>query len=265
MYKLIASDLDGTLLDHAHQVNDITAATLQALQQRGIKLVIATGRHFLDVAGIRATLGIDAHLITSNGARVHAPDDTLIHRRDLDPEIVHTLTEETFTAGTLLNFYLDEEWLIDQPSDRLLSMHKDSGFSYRIADLRRHDGHGVAKVLYVAAHQHLLGVEEKLHARFGDTVTITFSAQNCLEVMAQGVSKGSALQMILDRLGIDAAHSLAFGDGQNDIELLQAVGHPRIMGNAHPRLAEQLPQARRIGSNEESAVATHLRALFGLD
>jgi Cof subfamily protein (haloacid dehalogenase superfamily) len=265
VYKLIASDLDGTLLNSAHQVNDFTAETLQVLQDRGLQLVIATGRHFLDVAGIRAALGIRAHLITSNGARVHAPDDTLIHHRDVDPATARALTDRKFADGTLLNFYLDDEWLIDQPSERLGSMHKDSGFTYRITDLARHDGHGVAKVLYVAQHDHLLEVEAKLHACFGDTVTITFSAPNCLEVMAPGVTKGSALQMILDRLSIDAAHCLAFGDGQNDIELLQLAGHPRLMGNAHPRLAEQLPLARRIGSNEQSAVAAHLRELFGLN
>lgn len=264
MYKLIASDLDGTLLDSAHQVNAFTASTLQTLQQQGVHLVIATGRHYRDVAGIRAALGIRAHLITSNGARVHAPDDTLIHRQNVDPALVRALADPALSAGTLLNFYLDEEWLIDQPSDRLLAMHKDSGFSYRITDLHRHDGQGVAKVLYVAAHDHLLGVEEKLHARFGDRATITFSAPDCLEVMAPGVSKGDALRLILERLGIDASHCLAFGDGQNDVELLQVAGHPRIMANAHPRLAEQLPQARRIGSHQDSAVATHLRELFGL-
>lgn len=264
VYKLIASDLDGTLLDSAHQVNDLTANTLQTLQQQGMQLVIATGRHFRDVAGIRAALGIRAHLITSNGARVHAPDDACIHCRNIEPALVRALSSSEFAAGTLLNFYLDDEWLIDRPSEKLLAMHKDSGFSYRIDDLSRHDGQGVAKVLYVAPHAFLLEVEAKLQARFGATATITFSADNCLEVMAPGVSKGSALQLILDRLGIDAGHCLAFGDGQNDIELLQTAGHPRIMGNAHPRLAEQLPHVRRIGSNAQSAVAVHLRELFDL-
>jgi hydroxymethylpyrimidine pyrophosphatase-like HAD family hydrolase len=80
----------------------------------------------------------------------------------------------------------------------------------------------------------LLTVEAKLHQALGDHAYITFSADNCLEVMAPGVSKGHALQLVLDELAIDTADCLAFGDGQNDIELLQTVGHPRVMANAHP-------------------------------
>jgi hypothetical protein len=69
--------------------------------------------------------------------------------------------------------------------------------------------------------------------------------------MAPGVSKGHALQLVLDELAIDTADCLAFGDGQNDIELLQTVGHPRVMANAHP--ASQLPQAQTVASNVSPA------------
>ncbi|BEV70903.1 Cof-type HAD-IIB family hydrolase [Paludibacterium sp. THUN1379] len=237
---------------------------MRALDDQGIHLVIATGRHFLDVNGIRATLGVRAHLITSNGARVHDPDNRLIHQSNLPPALVRELADPALSEGCLLNFYLDDAWLINQPCQWLLDMHRDSGFTYQVETLTEHDGQGVAKVLYIAPHAHLLSVEQKLHARFGDTVTITFSADDCLEVMARDVSKGSALEMILARLQIDPAHCVAFGDGQNDIELLQLAGHPRLMGNAHPRLAEQLPAAPRIGHHDDAAVARHLRELFKL-
>ncbi|AXE32677.1 Cof-type HAD-IIB family hydrolase [Chromobacterium phragmitis] len=263
-YRFIASDLDGTLLDPHHAVDPLTAETLRRLEARGVQFALATGRHYLDVKDIRQALGVRAHLITSNGARVHDPDDVLIHRRDIDAELVRAIAQPAFAAGCIANFYLDDEWLISEPNQALLDMHKDSGMRYRVRDLARHGGEGVGKVLYIAPHEHLLGVERKLRARFGDRLYITFSLEHCLEVMAAGVSKGHALEMVLTRLGISADACLAFGDGQNDVELLRAAGHPRVMGNAHPRLSDMLPQAPRIGSHADAGVARHLRQLFAL-
>lgn len=263
-YRFIASDLDGTLLDQHHAVTPLTASTLQCLEQRGVRFALATGRHYLDVRGIRQALGVRAYLITSNGARVHDPDDALIYRRNIDAELVRVISQPEFADGAIVNFYLDNEWLISEPCQELLDMHKDSGTAYRVCDLARYDGAGVGKVLYIAPHEHLLDVERRLRERFGDRLYITFSLEHCLEVMAAGVSKGHALELVLEQLGIPADACLAFGDGQNDIELLRAAGHPRVMGNAHPRLSDMLPQARRIGSHAESGVALHLRELFTL-
>ncbi|MGC0151538.1 Cof-type HAD-IIB family hydrolase [Chromobacterium vaccinii] len=263
-YRFIASDLDGTLLDQHHAVNALTAATLQTLQSRGVQFALATGRHHLDVSGIREALGVRAHLITSNGARIHDPDGALIHRQDIPSPLARALAQPEYAAGTIANFYLDDEWLISEPCQDLLDMHKDSGMAYRVCDLAGHDGVGVGKVLYIGEHQHLLTLERRLLERFGDSLYITFSLEHCLEVMAAGVSKGHALALVLDSLGIPADACLAFGDGQNDLELLRAAGHPRLMGNAHPRLSGEMPDAHRIGSNAESGVARHLRELFQL-
>src|SRR5262245_61830072 len=123
MYQVIASDLDGTLLNAEHQADPITSATLRELEARGVHLIIATGRHYCDVRGIREAIGIDAHLITSNGARVHAPDNTLIHSENIPADLVRALVQPEFSAGTLTNLYLDEDWLISEPCDWLLDMH----------------------------------------------------------------------------------------------------------------------------------------------
>ena len=76
MYQVIATDLDGTLLNADHQVDPFTVATVRKLEAQGLKFIIATGRHYRDVAGIRDVLGIRPYLVTSNGARIHAPEST---------------------------------------------------------------------------------------------------------------------------------------------------------------------------------------------
>lgn len=265
MLHVIATDLDGTLLDSEHKIADFTALTLRELSARGVQLVIATGRHFLDVRGIREVIGVDAYLITSNGARVHDAHDNEIFAENVDPAIVRTLLQPEFTAGTLANLYVDEGWLVDRECPELIgTYYQDSGFGYQVTDFSRHSGEGVAKVLYIADHATLERIEALILERFGDELYITFSAHDCLEIMAPTVSKGHALTAVLARLGVDAEHCAAFGDGQNDIELLAVAGHGHIMANASPKLKAAHPALPVIGSNHEHGVATRLRELFAL-
>ena len=70
MYKAVISDLDGTLLNSQHQVSDFTRSTLKTLVDGGVKFIVATGRHIIDVQGIRQRMGFECDLITSNGALV---------------------------------------------------------------------------------------------------------------------------------------------------------------------------------------------------
>ena len=263
MQTMIVSDLDGTLLDAEHKVDAFTAATFQALAQQGIQIAIATGRHFLDVQGIRETLGVSAHLITSNGARVHDPDNNEIFAENVEPSLARQLLQAEISAGTLLNIYVDDGWLVERDCPELVGVYyKDSGFSYQVNDLKNHHGEGIAKILYIADHATLCELEAKIIERFGDAIYITFSADDCLEVMAPTVSKGHALSEVLGRLRIDAEHCYAFGDGQNDIQLLAVAGNAYVMGNASPKLKAAHPQATVIGHNSANGVAHHLRHIF---
>ncbi|SDF90892.1 Cof-type HAD-IIB family hydrolase [Paraburkholderia phenazinium] len=268
MYKVIATDLDGTLLNGDHQVDPFTVATVRRLEAEGLRFIIATGRHYRDVAGIRDLLGVRAYLITSNGARVHAPDDTMIYADDLPPAAVHRLVRPEITGAhgrVIVNLFADQEWLIDRHAPELLRLHQDSGFCYEVTDLRQHDGAGIAKALYIGEPADLAPVAANLQREFGDALYVTYSLPDCLEVMTSNVSKGRALKFVLDRLGVETARCVAFGDNMNDIDLLETAGHPFMMNNANPDLIKRLPHVPRIGNNFEAGVAHHLRKLFALD
>jgi len=268
MYKVIATDLDGTLLNADHQVDPFTVATVRKLESDGMQFVIATGRHFCDVAGIRDILGIKPYLITSNGARIHAPDNTVIHADDLQPAIVQRLVQPGIVGEhgrVIVNLFADQAWLIDRDAPELLKFHQDSGFTYEVAELLAHDGVDIAKVLYIGDPADLATVADNLAREFGDALYVTYSLPDCLEVMTANVSKGRALQIVLERVGVDAVHCVAFGDNMNDIDLLETAGHPFMMNNANPDLITRLPNVPRIGNNFEAGVAHHLRKLFSLD
>jgi Cof subfamily protein (haloacid dehalogenase superfamily) len=267
MYKLVATDLDGTLLNSNHQLDSFTVATVRRLEQAGIQFVIATGRHYCDVAGIRDILGIRPYLVTSNGARVHAPDDTLVHARNLSSEVVRRLVQPDVVGShgrVIVNLFADDAWLIDRDAPELLAFHQDSGFRYEVIDVRAHGGDDIAKVLYIGDPADLAQIADRLQREFGDTLYVTYSLPDCLEVMTANVSKGRALRFVLDRLRISASHCVAFGDNMNDIDLLETAGHPFMMNNANPDLMARLPSVPRIGNNFEAGVAHHLRKLFSI-
>jgi Cof subfamily protein (haloacid dehalogenase superfamily) len=267
MYSVIATDLDGTLLNANHQVDPFTVSTLRSLEAQGLHFIIATGRHYADVAGIRNVLGIHPYLVTSNGARIHAPDGAMIHAQNLMPATVRRLVQPEITGAhgrVIANLFADHEWFIDRDAPHLLRYHQDSGFTYEVVDLNAHDGRDIAKVLYIGEPDDLAVVSANLEREFGASLYVTYSMPDCLEVMAPNVSKGRALRVVLNRLDIDAARCVAFGDNMNDIDLLETAGHPFMMNNANPDLMARLPAVPRIGNNFEAGVAHHLRKLFAL-
>jgi Cof subfamily protein (haloacid dehalogenase superfamily) len=267
MYNVIATDLDGTLLNREHQLDPFTVATVRKLAKDGVHFVIATGRHYRDVAAIRDILDIRPHLITSNGARVHAPDDTLIHARDLPSATVRRLVRPEIAGAhgrVIVNLFADNAWLIDRDAPELLVLHRDSGFRYEVVNMLEHDGADVAKVLYIGKPADLADVAANLEREFGDALYVTYSLPNCLEVMTSNVSKGRALRFVLERLGADISKCVAFGDNMNDIDLLETAGYPFMMNNANPDLIARLPNVPRIGNNFEAGVARQLRKLFSM-
>jgi Cof subfamily protein (haloacid dehalogenase superfamily) len=267
MYKVIATDLDGTLLNSNHQLDPFTVSTVRRLAEEGVEFVIATGRHYCDVAGIRDLLGIRPYLVTSNGARVHAPDDTLIHARNLSSDVVRRLVEPDIVGAhgrVIVNLFADDAWLIDRHAPELLAFHQDSGFRYEVINMRTHHGADIAKVLYIGEPADLAQIAANLEREFGAALYVTYSLPECLEVMTRDVSKGRALQFVLARLGTDASQCVAFGDNMNDIDLLETAGYPFMMNNANPDLIVRLPHVPRIGNNFEAGVAHHLRKLFSI-
>lgn len=262
MHKLIVCDLDGTLLNPNHRLGDYTRSVLARLRARDIDVMLASGRHFQDIRTFSDQLGSHGALISSNGAAVHDCTARLIDCHPLDPACVIALINDPRFADVHTNVYRTDEWLVARPEPYLLGFHQDSGFRYRVVDLRTLDGTDVLKVFFYGAPPRLREIEQQVRERFGDLITTTFSLPVTLEIMAQGVSKGAALARVAQRLGIELSEVLVFGDGMNDMEMLARAGTGIIMENADPRLAAALPALRVIGSNADESVARYLDLLF---
>ncbi len=263
LQHLIVTDLDGTLLNERKTFDALTVDTFQALEARGHAIALATGRHFIDVRGIRRKLGVNAYIVSSNGARIHDLEDQSIYQNNLGAATAREILVLAATFEVMIQIYTPTEWLVDRPLAEHLWHHPDSEFTYRLAPLADYHGANVEKILLFGKPAILTRIEAEIHARYEEQVAaLTYTDTHCLEIMALGVSKGTALQLLMDRLDIAAPQVLAFGDNLNDVEMLSVAGKPHVMANAHPRLFELLPAAARIGHNDEEAVAQTLRMLL---
>ncbi|MCK0767980.1 Cof-type HAD-IIB family hydrolase [Chromohalobacter canadensis] len=261
---LIVTDLDNTLLNAEHDLDELTIETFQALAAEGHHLALASGRHFHDITAFRQRLGVPAYILSTNGAHLYAPDDHLIAEQWVPAELVRALIELPRDADIRLNLYTGDEWLIDASAPELKALHAHTGFHYRVADLEAHDGNGVGKVLCIGDPVALASLERSINEALGTRVHVTYSMAHSLEIMAEGVNKGATLERLLAHLELPATRCLAFGDNLNDAEMLALAGHGFIVENAHPELVRRVPDAKWIGHHHPFGVAQRLREFFEL-
>lgn len=265
--QAVISDLDGTLLNRHHTVSPYARAVILALVAQGIPFIIATGRHYGDAWIIKKhKIGIDAYFITANGATVADPSGKLIYEAEMAPEAVRGILDIRTAPAVFKNLYQGELWLMEEP-DRVFDAYYEAGdFMYTLARFADRMQYVTNKVFFTALNpQDLVPVADRVRAEFGHLVEVTTSIPQCLEIMPKGVNKGVALERLLKQLNIDPAQTIGFGDGLNDLEMLQTVGQGYVMANADPELKRRLPEHPVIGSNADDAVARHIAEAFNID
>lgn len=266
-FRAVISDLDGTLLNAHHQIGDFTIDTLNKLEKLGIDIMIATGRNHIDVSSIFTKIGAkNAVMITSNGARSYDLAGNLLYANNLPQEIAFDIMNLPIDSNNVcLNSYQGEGWFINKDIPTLRQYHQDSGFMYNVVDFKKHHGHHTEKIFFIGKTlEHLLPIEQTLKSKYGDKITVVYSTPQCLEVMNQNVSKATTLAAIVATRDYSLSDCIAFGDGLNDEEMLKAVGKGHIMENADPRLKIACAELTQIGDHKHEAVASYLRATFGV-
>ncbi|GAA4649950.1 sugar/pyridoxal phosphate phosphatase YigL [Kistimonas scapharcae] len=264
MYRIVVTDLDGTLLNQEHAISESSSAIFRQLSG-GIRFIMATGRPWGDARYFRDQLNIPIYLISSNGARVHSPEDEVLVSHDLTPDLLtalYTLSEQ-FADDTLMSVNQEDRWFVTRAFPELAEYHRDSGFTYLVSAAADMPHQGVCKVFFNARNRNaLLPLEAIIRESLGEQVSITWSSPECLEIMAAGVNKGQALAELLPRLHAKPGDIMAFGDGLNDLEMLSLVGRGVCMQNADPLLKSRLPSLDTTLSNHEHGVACYLRDYY---
>ncbi|WNI23635.1 HAD hydrolase family protein [Streptomyces sp. ITFR-16] len=265
--RLIATDLDGTLLRDDKTVSDRTVAALAAAEEAGIEVFFVTGRpaRWMDVVSDH----VHGHglAICANGAAVadlHAGGALLKIRaleRPTAVDVVRTLRAAAPGTSFAVELATGIHYEPAYPP-----FHLDPGATVAVAEKLLHEetaGAG-APVLKLLARHGALDPDDFLtlaRTAAGDRACITRSSPTALlEVSGAGVSKASTLELCCAERGITAAEVVAFGDMPNDVEMLSWAGTSYAMGNAHPA-AFAAASGRTVTNNEDGVAVVIERIL----
>lgn len=266
-YKMVVSDLDGTLLNSQHKISQYTVDTIKKLSQQGILFVIATGRHYKDAKYFFDQLGVGKYLISGNGSFVHNDLGEIVKRKSIPKDIIKELLNHKVEDGTSRSIYMGEEWYTDRMVKDYIEFHKESKFAPKIDNLVNFNDNEIEKVFFIHEDREVVEqLERELRElELAEAVNIATSQPTCLEVMDRSVNKGEALKELLKFENIAPDEVIAFGDALNDKEMLEYVGKGIIMGNGDEKLKELLPECSVIGSSDIDSEAKFLNEFFNLD
>jgi Cof subfamily protein (haloacid dehalogenase superfamily) len=244
--RLLASDIDGTLLNPQFQISPEDLAALRRAHDSGIEIVLVTGRRHTFALPIAKQLGFDFWLISSNGAVTRSLAGETFHRDLMPREICRDLCRamQDFRGHTVLQFDKDSKGAI-------VLEHLDD----LNASIRRWLEKNMAYIEFVVPIENAL-VNDPVQAMFcgsmarmsealrtlegsgiGNRVTVLrteYPARDLsmIDVLNTGCSKGHALERWAAHRGYRREEVMAIGDNHNDVEMLEFAGHPVIMGNA---------------------------------
>lgn len=266
--ELIASDVDGTLLDPLERITERTASMLSKVRTAGTPFVLVTGRPPRWIPPVAGAAALNGYAVCANGAVLYdVGTDRVLARHGLDPvmlhDVVHAL-EEVLPGISFAAERVGER----AHDDRVRQFVTEPGYRNPWGDgegqsLVRGEllGHDAVKLLI--SHPAMTSDEMAAAAAevLEDSVDITFSTgDGLIEVSARGVTKATGLSEVADRLDVTADDIIAFGDMPNDIEMLRWSGHGVAMANAH---SDVLAVADEVTApNSEDGVAQVLERWF---
>lgn len=243
--KIFFTDLDGTLLNDKKELTDENQGALKALLQKGHVICISTGRALASAIRQAKRLGLteeNCYIICFNGGQIYdVYRQELIYQQSLPLELVRTLLDEAKAFGIDAQTYSDTHVLTERDNESLQKYVKIQELPYQIVeDAAAALSHGPAKVLALdyASPEHVTAFRKYMEGRYQGKVDIYLSHPCLLELVPPGVNKGNAVRFLCDYLGIPIENSVAAGDAENDLTMIQAAHIGAAMCNGEPLLKE---------------------------
>ncbi len=235
-YKLVAMDLDGTLLRDDLSMSPRVLSALERARQKGILLTLATGRGYPSMRSWVQKLNITTPVIGYQGAAVVDPQThTAIYQRTFPRQLVTPLRDFARASSLSLTIYANDLIYVEDKRQSDAFYDKWFGLPYRLVDdLAAAITTEPIKFIIIGEGPELDRVRPEVEARFGSHLHIVRSHEYFLEGLAPGTNKGQALAWLAQQLGIARRETMAIGDSGNDKEMIAWAGLGVAMGNASP-------------------------------
>ena len=161
--KGVISDLDGTLLNPEHRISAYTKSVFQKLHEENYLIIVATGRHHLDALSIVSQLDCPVYLVTSNGARIHSPENELLFSLDLKSDAVRSVFDLEINPEITTVLFKEDFWQTNQHNEKLNDFQKESNYLPEIVDFSSlEDLSGIKFFFTHDDHQKLVDLKDKI-------------------------------------------------------------------------------------------------------
>lgn len=242
-YKIIFSDIDGTLLNSKHHILPKTKEKILELDQKGIPFILVSARMPDGIYLVQKELGNCQPIICYSGGLILDKEKNVLYScqidLDLAEEIQHLLKENC--PKICPNIYGGNQWLVEDDQnpwvireERIVQGKAQTG---KIKTVFAKDG-GIHKFLLMGEPEEIVRAEDFLRARYTH-LSILKSTAYYLEVMHEDAKKANGVRFLCDYYGISTDEAAAFGDGENDIDMLLAVKYGIAMANAADHIKKQ--------------------------
>lgn len=261
--RLIASDLDETLLNRRAELTGRTIAALRRAMAAGAYVVLASGRMVKAMAAYADQIEPNAPLIAFNGGLIYDyAAGKAVEARRLEAEVGREVARAAEARGVHVQAFTDEEYYFERDNAFSDSYALGIGGLYGRAAGRKLSGwidRPLCKLLMIAGAQVAPGLARELGEAFLGRAEFALSRATYIECTARGVRKGAALEALCARLGVARDEVAAFGDAPNDLDMLEWAGCGYAVANARPEVRERALPAP--GSDEDGVAQVIERLL----
>lgn len=240
-YKILALDMDGTVLNSKRQISEKTLAAIRQATELGVIVTIATGRTWTGFRQYAEVLEPQHPIILCNGGKIVSPDGREIYfEQNLEPEAALEIMHHGQAYGATQIIWTDERLYSFAETERLRRYAAVAGCDFTILtdEGEALAQQGITKILWTADAEQIVQYQEALPKILKADVNDSTSSPNFLEFVDSQVSKGAALSKFAAHFEMDPAEIIAVGDAMNDLTMLQYAGLGVAMENAPDELKE---------------------------
>lgn len=272
-FKVVAIDLDGTLLDEDKKMSEANRDAIRTLHNEGVRIVLASGRPTHRIEVYEEQLGFDCDIVSYNGACAYSASSSgdesksksrLFHA-GLDTSVSDLVLEWVDEQRIPTTLYHDDQAFgVESYGPSLFKWYSTaSGYSpnYNISSYREEfAGRHLTKLLLMDEPHLVPELHQRVHKLLEGKDAHIVLDHTHVEVLHADVNKGAGVKGLMEQLQIPLSDVVAFGDGNNDVEMLQLVGYGVAMRNGTP-LAKSAAKRVTAYTNEEDGLAREIMAL----
>ncbi|HXM55119.1 MAG TPA: Cof-type HAD-IIB family hydrolase [Candidatus Dormibacteraeota bacterium] len=263
MIKLLAVDLDGTLLTIDLRLDPRDVEAVRRAEDAGVRVVACTGRPFPGALPWVRKLGLESPLICYQGAQVRAPDGGMLLDHGVPHDVAMEVVRYCRERDLHVQGYVDDRLIVERDRPEAQEYARHSGMTIHVVDdLDTAMGATTPKVVIVADHSVVERLLPEIRERWAGRLYVATSLPNYIEITNPDADKRQALEWLCGRFGISHEETVAVGDGRNDEPMIEWAGAGYAVEGA-PSEVLAAAGGRTVGRPGSGGIARLVEALIG--